>query len=275
MPPNKDDDPTKSSDEDTADKEDNSSSGDDSTTEDRKDDKETLESIASRMVQSSMDQSIAHVEQGQFAKLNPKVVQLLTAYDKTTRPQGDPSEPEKSDPYEGLFPSDQPPDRSGSKLTPLEQKGREAAQQELIGKIRTQVQADELEAMWADDIRALFAELQGQKNFTEEDWKTIDFTNRRAFPPTREGYSAWRQAATALRVKVAGPATGEEEEGDSSNLDADRASAAGGKKQPNPASAGVALTDVGKATERKKQGKLSGKEFIEVVKRNVSPGVLD
>jgi len=222
-----------------------------------------------------MDQSIAHVEQGQFAKLNPKVVQLLTAYDRTTRPQGDPSEPEKSDPYEGLFPSDQPPDRSGSKLTPLEKRGQEAAQQELIGKIRTQVRADELEAMWADDIRALFAELQGQKNFTEEDWKTIDFTNRRAFPPTREGYSAWRQAATALRVKVAGPATGGEDEDEDSGLDADRTKAAGGKKQPNPASAGAALTDIAKATERKKAGKLSGKEFMDIVRKGTSPGVLE
>jgi len=273
--PNKDDDPTKSSDGTPAGKEDDPSSREDPATGDPKDDKETLESIASRMVQSSMDQSIAHVEQGQFAKLNPKVVQLLTAYDKTTRPQGDPSEPEESDPYEKLFPSNQPPDRPGSKLTPLEERGRQAAQQELVGKIRTQVRADELEAMWADDIRALFAELQGQKNFTEEDWKTIDFTNRRLFPPTREGYTAWRQAATALRVKVASPATGGEDEEENSGLDADRQRAAGGKRQPNPASAGAALTDINKATERKKAGKLSGKEFIEIVRRNTSPGVLD
>jgi hypothetical protein len=216
------------------------------------------------------------VEQGQFAKLNPKVVQLLTAYDKTTRTQEDAPEAGESDAYADLFPSTAKPDRPGPKSSPLEQKGREAVQQELIGKIRTQVRADELEAMWADDIRALFAELQGQKNFTEEDWKTIDFTNRRAFPPTREGYSAWRQAATALRVKVAGPATGgEDEDEDSSALDADRTKAAGGKKQPNPASAGAALTDIAKATERRKQGKLDGKEFIEIVKRNVTPGILD
>ena len=274
--PNKDDDPQpKSSGGPPAGAEGDPPPNEDPPAEDPKDDKETLESIASRMVQSSMDQSIAHVEQGQFKKLNPKVVQLLTAYDRITRPQGDSPEPEKRDPYEGLFPSDQPPDRSGSKLTPLEERGRQAAQQELIGKIRTQVRADELEAMWADDIRALFAELEGQKNFTEEDWKTIDFTNRRLFPPTREGYSAWRQAANALRVKVAGPAAGGEDEDGNSGLDADRIKAAGGKKQPNPASAGAALTDIAKATERRKAGKLSGKEFMDIVRKGTSPGVLD
>ena len=127
--------------------------------------------------------------------------------------------------------------------------------------------------MWADDIRALFAELQGQKNFTEDDWKTIDFTNRRVFPSNRQGYSAWRQAATALRVKVAGPAAGEDEDGNS-GLDADRTKAAGGKKQPNPASAGAAMTDIGKAAAKAKEGKLPGKEFMDIVRRNTSPGIL-
>lgn len=274
MPSNKDDDPTKSSDEHPVKVEDNPSPGEDSTTEDPKDDKETLESIASRMVQSTVDQSIAHVEQGQYGKLPPKIVQLLTAYDKTTRPAQDAPGDEEADPYADLLPSTAKPDRSGSKPSPLEERGRQAVQQEVLGKIKTQVETEVVEAMWADDIKALFAELQGQKNFTEADWKTIDFTNRRAFPPTREGYSAWRQAATALRVKVAGPATGEEELEEDS-VDADRQRAAGGRKQPNPASAGAALTDIAKATERHKQKKLGGKEFIEIVRKGTSPGILE
>ena len=272
MPPNTDDDPTKPSDGTPTGGEDNPSSSDDPATGDPKDDKETLESIASRMVQSSMDQSIAHVEQGQFGKLNPKVTQLLTAYDKITRPAPDASGDEEADPYADLLPSAKP-DRSGSKPSPLEERGRQAVQQEVLGKIKTQVETEVVEAMWADDIRALFAELQGQKNFTEDDWKTIDFTNRRAFPPNRQGYSAWRQAATALRVKVAGPVTGEDEDGDS-GLDADRTKAAGGKKQPNPASAGAAMTDIGKAAAKAKEGKLPGKEFMDIVRRNTSPGIL-
>ncbi|KKL90991.1 hypothetical protein LCGC14_1899140 [marine sediment metagenome] len=128
--------------------------------------------------------------------------------------------------------------------------------------------------MWADDIRALFAELQGQKNFTEDDWKTIDFTNRRAFPPTRQGYTAWQRAANALRVKVAGPAAGGKDEESSSGLDADRQKAGGGRKQPNPASAGAAMTDIGKAAAKAKEGKLPGKEFMDIVRRNTSPGIL-
>lgn len=274
--PNKDDAPTKPSVEPPVKAEDNPSPDEDPNAGDPEDNRETLELIASRMVQSTMDQSIAHVEQGQYGNLNPKVIQLLTAYDKTTRPQEDTPGAKEDDPYEGLFPSDKPPDRSDPKVSPLEEKGRQAMQKEIVGKIKTQVETEVVEGMWADDIRALFAELQGQKNFTEEDWKAIDFTNRRLFPGNRQGYMAWQQAANALRVKVASPAKGDEdEEGGTSGLDADRETGGKFKKQPQPASAGAAITDVGKAAERKKAGKLSGSEFMEIVRKNTTPGVLD
>ncbi|KKL90992.1 hypothetical protein LCGC14_1899150 [marine sediment metagenome] len=117
MPPNKDDDPTKSSGGAPAGGEVDPSTSEDPTTEDPKPDKETLESIASRMVQSSMDQSIAHVEQGQFGKLNPKVTQLLTTYDRMTRPAPDSPGGEEADPYADLLPSAKP-DRSDPKKSP-------------------------------------------------------------------------------------------------------------------------------------------------------------
>ena len=58
-------------------------------------------------------------------------------------------------------------------------------------------------------------------------------------------------------------------------MDADRENAGKLKKQHKPSSAGAARTDIGKATQRRKEGKLTNKEYLEIVRRGTSSGILE
>ena len=229
---------------------------------------DTLENLASKQVQALMDRSQALMSEGRYPELDPKVVQLLTTYDHLTKA-----------PDPGASAGSPPPETPGAppgQPKSYDQLGREAAQKEVLTKIKGQIEADQVRLMWAEDVRSLYAEL-GKTQVTTEQFASVDFTDQKRFPPNQTGYTVWRTAATALRVQMAGgkgSATGEDEDGNSSALDADRTKAAAGGKQPNPASSSPALTDITKATERKKAGKLDGKEYLDIVRRGTSPGIL-
>ena len=280
MPKTKDDaPPPPSSEEDPPVVEDNPSPGDGppgDPNDEGNEGTDTLENLASKQVQALMDRSQALMAEGRYSEMSPKVVQLLTTYDRLTQA------PAKGaggagDPSGGTAPG--PVDEGApAQRKSYEQLGREAVQREALTKVSTQVEADVVKSMWAEEVRSLYAEL-GKTQVTTEDFASVDFTNQKAFPPTRAGFQAWMRAASVLRVKMAtgkGSVAGEEdEEGNSSGLDADRTKAGKVKKQPSPASAGAALTDIDKATQRKKEGKLTDKEYLEIVRRSTSPGVLD
>ena len=236
---------------------------------------DTLESLASRKVQALMDTSQAYMEQGRYAELDPKVIQLLTNYDRLTQTPNPGVGAEGVAPASGVDPGSSDPNAPAQRKS-YEQLGREAQSKEVLTKITGQVEAGLVKSMWAEDVRSLYAEL-GKTQVTTEQFASVDFTDQKRFPPNQTGYTVWRTAATALRVQMAGgkgSATGEDEDGNSSALDADRTKAAAGGKQPNPASSSPALTDITKATERKKAGKLDGKEYLDIVRRGTSPGIL-
>jgi hypothetical protein len=233
---------------------------------------DTLENLASKQVQALMDRSQALMTEGRYPEMDPKVIQLLTTYDRLTQtPEGVGTGESPGKAATGPVDESTPAQRKS-----YDQLGREAQAKEALTKVTTKIEADVVKSMWAEEVRSLYAEL-GKTQVTTEQFASVDFTNHTKFPPTRAGFQTWMKAASTLRVDMAGgkgSTTGEDEDEDS-GLDADRTKAGGGKKQPNPASAGAALTDIAKATERKKVGKLGGKEFLEIVRKGTSPGILD
>ena len=231
----------------------------------------TLQQLALRRMQSMVDENINLLEQGRTSEMNPKVVQLLTRYDDLTS-----GKPQEDGDRGGYYPSQQPPPSSPAQPSKFEQLGRQAARDQLVTEIRGELEADIITEVWAEDIRALFAEL-GDSTPTPEEFSAIDFADKRRFPNTRAGFQAWRQAAATFRREraAASPDGTRTDEGGSAAINADRTKANTKPGQPNPTTVGDASLDVLRATKLNKDGKLDGKAFMEVVRRNVTPGTLN
>ena len=233
---------------------------------------EKLETVAMRRVQAMMDQNIALLEQGRTNEMNPKVVQLLARYDELTTGAA----PTEGDDRGGYYPSQQPPPSRSGTPSKFEELGRQKARDDVITGIRSEVETDIVTELWAEDIRAFFAG-HGDSLVSAEDFAPLDFSDKRRFPNTRAGYQAWRQAAKAyIETKSAGASTDGEPgapEGEDAALAADRAKAQR-PGQPNPVSTGGAGVDALRAAKLAKEGKMTNEQFMEVVRRNTTPGIL-
>lgn len=231
---------------------------------------ETLEKMAMRRVQSMIDRDVALLEQGRTNEMNPKVIELLTRYDELTSGAS-----REEEPRGGYYPSQQPPRSDATPPSKFEELGRQAARDQLIAGVRGEVETDLVTELWAEDIRALFNEL-GKDPITTEEFATIDFQDKRRFPNTRAGYQAWRQAASTFRQERAAGTSDDDTgtEGENAAINADRDKAQTKPGQPNPTPTGAASVDVLRASQLHKAKKLDDKAFMEIVRRNVTPGIM-
>ena len=231
---------------------------------------ETLEKMAMRRVQSMIDRDVALLEQGRTNEMNPKVIELLTRYDELTSGNS-----QEEAPRGGYYPSQQPQRSNSPQPTKFEELGRQAARDQLIAGVRNEVETDLVTELWAEDIRALFNEL-GDSPITPEEFATIDFQDKRRFPNTRAGYQVWRQAASTFRQERAADTSDGDAgtEGENAAINADRAKANAKPGQPNPTPVGAAAVDVLRAAQLNKEGKMESKAFMEIVRRNVTPGIM-
>lgn len=223
-----------------------------------------------RRVQAMMDQNMVFLEQGRTDKMNPKIVQLLGRYDELVNRDGSGESGSDDDGSRSPYLSQRTQPKP-SKPSKFEELGRQKAQDDLVTEMRATVEAELVSEVWADDVRALFARI-GKAPLKEDDFAKIDFIDRKRFPMTRAGYQAWRQVATKFEDEVAARSDAGTEE--VSSVDADRAKALGTRRQPSPNSSGSAAVDAFKAAQLRKEGKMTGKEFLEVMRRSVSPGIL-
>lgn len=214
-----------------------------------------------------MDQNMALLEQGRTNEMNPKVVELLSKYDELTA--GGAPKPEAGG---GYFPSQQPPP-DNKPPSRFEELGRKAAREEIVNGIRAEVETEVITELWAEDVRDLFT-THGQSLVTPEDFAPIDFTDKRRFPNTRTGYLAWKKAAsTFIATANQTPEPGDGGDEEVAALAADQRKATSGG-QPNPMTAGGAVLNAQRAAKLHKEGKLDNKQFMEVVRREVSSGIL-
>lgn len=189
---------------------------------------QTVAQVAERNLQGLVDQNLTHLDKGEFGKMNPKVVQLLTKYHEMMTgsqekdPQTEPFRPAASGYAQ---PQDTDPNAADAAL------GRETRSKQMLGEIHETVAQNFMAEEWAEDVKAFMA-LVGDKEITDEVWATVDFTDPRKFPRTRQGYRTWKTNAMKATAQLLGGAP--EKAADPSAVDADRAAAGQTNRPPAP-----------------------------------------
>ena len=230
------------------------------------DGREKLGEQVQRRLQGVMDENIHRMQTGQFDKMDPKVVELLSAYTDLQRHAGDAAgvtQPDRGDPFK-------PSDRTGapgSGQGPLsdEELGRRTRMQAAYETIRSRVESDVLADNWVEDAQALFAEFHDVA-VDPKDFEAVDPLDTRRFPRTREGYRKWRTAATEFRKKYYGSATGEDE-GETSAVDADREGAGQTRKPPAPTGSRRGITSLAQAAKLRREGKMSDADYLAQIEK--------
>jgi hypothetical protein len=218
-----------------------------------------------RVLQSTVDQSIVHLERGEFDKLPPKVVQLLSKYEEISRPgnPGAAATPSEGDPYDGIFGRAKPePTKANSKL---EEVGRQKLQADIVAELKGEAEAEFLKQAWSEDVRALFNEI-GDMSVTQEDFATVDITDKSKFPFSRAGYQKWLRNAETLRTRLVGDAGKNEAAAATAKLTADKGKATKTKRTPAVNQAGSAIESLADATKARRSGAMSREDFVARVK---------
>jgi hypothetical protein len=231
---------------------------------------QTLNDLASRRLQGVVDSSITSIERGEFQNLPPKVVQLLAAYEKVSRPGNPERTPAKtedhSDPYATIFGTPKTPPAADNPDAEMARIGRETVQKQVVSQIRDEVALEFLRDTWAEDVRALFGDLGNVTGVTDEDFASVDITQKGVFPFSKEGYRKWTQNANILRMKFAGDGSGTPAEKTNPGLAADKRTAARTRRTPGVTAANPAATDLKTKVQLRREGKMSREEFVKSVR---------
>lgn len=237
----------------------------------------SLDELVKRGVQGMVDRDIALLKEGRTDQMDPKIQQILSEYTKLlgTPAGGADNSDDDDDSSSYLDP------RKPAKKTRLEQIGEKALQQELLGKMQREVETKVIAELWADDLRALFADLKDVKLDTNDPLvQRIASVNRydQLYSHSKDGWSKWRQDARELRRNYMGPASskgaGSEDagDGDTSGSDADRARGQQTKRPPNPGgsggSSGTGLAAVVQASKDLKAKKITTEQYLEILNKN-------
>jgi hypothetical protein len=239
---------------------------------------ELAEQKAKSLMQGSMDRNIAHMNNGRYTDMDPKVLELLDGYEKIVSGQKREAagKTKPANPYNDiLLPKEEADESSPS---PLEEKGREALRQETVQKLEEQISDKWVKEQWRQDAEAFFKDIGEVKNFDPNDFAAVDLTNADKFPITKDGYAAWLRNATQLRVKYlndgeSAPTSEGSETVESSLANAvDRAKAKRTKRQPAPNSAASPASNLHDAAKQRSEGKMSDADFRDEIKKRIPRG---
>ncbi len=231
-------------------------------------------------MQGSMDRNIAHMNNGRYTEMDPKVLELLDGYEKIVSggKRADEKTKPTANPYNDiLLPSGEADDSSPS---PLEEKGREALRRETVDKLEEQISDRWVKEQWRTDAEAFFKDIGEVKNFDPNDFASVDLTDSDKFPINGDGYAAWLRNATILRVKYlndgspdpAPNAEGSETVETSMANAVDRAKAKRQKRQPAPNTAAAAASNLMDAAKQRSEGKMSDSDFRDEIKKRIPRG---
>jgi len=222
----------------------------------------TAEARAQQKWQSIVDADREKMKRGQFDRMNPKTVELLTEYHGLLGRQsaGTPAASGSTRYQE----EESPPS--------YEEIGRQAIAERKLNEIKQGLEEEIRAEEWAADVKEFFAAMQGVP-LTDDDWAAVDFLDAGRFPRTAAGYRAWKNAMIHVSRKYGGvPATIEKPaiEGDDAPAQAvkaaaDKAKAASTRRPPNPVLSKTGIKDLGDAARRLRKGELSREEYREVL----------
>ena len=241
---------------------------------------ELAEAKAKTLMQSNMDRNRALMSSGRYKEMDPKILELLSDYEKVTQPTrpADPTAaPAPANPYvDVLLPGDRKPE-APTVPNALEQKGLDATRAEVVAKLEEQIADRWVKDSWRKDAEAFFRDIGDVKDFDEEDFPLVDLTNAAEFPINADGYRKWLNNATQLRVKYLneGGQPPEKTPGDGGSPDPtalDRAKAKRTKRQPGPNSSAAAATSLYDAAKQRHEGKMSDSDFREQIKSRLPRG---
>ncbi len=240
---------------------------------------ELAEAKARTLMQGTMDRNRELMTTGRYKEMDPKILELLTDYEKTvqvTRKSAEPATAAPANPYaDVLVPGAKPAEPAVPSV--LEQKGMEAQRAEVVAKLEEQVADRWVKAAWRKDADAFFRDMKDVKNFEEDDFPLVDITNSQEFPLNGDGYRKWLNNATRVRVKYLNdggePRTKESGDGGSPDPTAvDRARAKRTKRQPGANSSAAAATSLSDAAKQRHEGKMSDADFREQIKSRIPRG---
>jgi hypothetical protein len=241
---------------------------------------ELAEQKAKSLMQGSMDRNIAHMNNGRYTDMDPKVLELLDGYEKIVsgnkRGAAAETKPAENAYNDILLPSSKADESSPS---PLEEKGREALRQETVAKLEEQISDRWVKEQWRTDAEAFFKDIGEVKNFDPNDFASVDLTDSDKFPINKDGYAQWLRNATVLRVKYLNegndppPKAEGTETVESSMANAvDRAKAKRTKRQPAPNSAASPASNLVEAAKQRSEGKMSDADFRDEIKKRIPRG---
>lgn len=225
----------------------------------------TLNQLVQQQVQGEMDRSQELMKQGRFQEMNPKVIQLLAAYDKLTAPAA-PSgttPPSTAEPS-GLF-GDPTPAADPTRKN-YEDLGKESEKRRIHDGITSEITGNVVGRIWASEAKALLAEL-GETKITPESYAAIDFMDRKRFPMTEAGHETWQAAVMEWRKEQYGSKSAEEEENaDTTGINADRVKAQGTRRKPDVTGSSPMTQDLLKAARSFREGKMKREDYLEKVR---------
>ena len=229
-----------------------------------------------------MDRNRELMSTGRYKEMDPKILELLSDYEKTVQINREPANPATTaapaNPYtDVLLPPATTTAVAPAVPSALEQKGLEAHRAEVIARLEEQVADRWVKENWRKDAEAFFRDIGGIKDFDKEDFELVDLTDATKFPITKDGYADWNRNATILRVKYLndGGESRTKESGDGRSSDPtalDRAKAKRTKRQPTGNSSAAAATSLRDAAIQRHKGEMSDEDFRAEIKSRVKKG---
>lgn len=232
----------------------------------------SLEQRISKGVQAMTDQNLAYFRTGRFEEMHPKMLEFASVIQNSLQARsGDaPATPAPVAPPQSMptsTPVQVPVKPDGTK--DYEAIGKAADLERISSQAQEIIGSQWLERLWDADVRE-FVGTAGKIPMTDEQWASVDFTDRNAFPLSIEGYRKWRGNAEKLSRELAEAQS--KDSGDAPDqVDVDRQMGSGQRPPPNPqGNKGAPIKSLHDASVAFREGRISKDEFKAARKRYTS-----